>query len=202
MTKINIDSVESHFDDYVKSYNQCMMNLDKNALKIVKALMRKTIDDGNWIYFCGNGGSAEISNHMECDHLKGISSGTTFKPKINSLSNGIGLITAIANDISYEDIFSFRIDKLCQKDDLLVAISSSGKSQNIINAIKTANEIGMNTISLTGFSGGEARTSADLNLHLDSDNYGVIEDGHQSILHILAQALRVDGLESPNTTIL
>ena len=94
------------------------------------------------------------------------------------------------NDIGSEQMFSFQLESLGSEGDVLVAISSSGSSPNIINAVKTAKSLGMRTLSMTGFSGGETAKLADVSLHVDAQNYGVIEDAHQSLMHILAQYMR------------
>lgn len=87
-------------------------------------------------------------------------------------------------------MFSFQLESLGSEGDVLVAISSSGSSPNIINAVKTAKSLGMRTLAMTGFSGGETAQLADVSLHVDAQNYGVIEDTHQSLMHILAQYMR------------
>ena len=95
------------------------------------------------IFVCGNGGSASISNHFICDHLKGTSSNTNLLPKIFSLSSNLEIITAIANDIKYDEIFSFQLSRLARQGDCLITISSSGNSENIIKAIKWAKKINL-----------------------------------------------------------
>ena len=150
--------------------------------KIISKILKK-----NTVFCIGNGGSASISNHFVCDLVKGFN----YKKKFSmiSLSSNIEMITAISNDISYEDIFSFQISKYAKKGDLLFAISSSGKSKNIINAIKEAKKKSIKTISLTGFDGGVAMKLSDYNINIDSKNYGVIEDMHSFIMHAICQHL-------------
>ena len=117
--------------------------------------------------------------------------GYNYEKKFNliSLSNNIEIITAISNDNSYEEIFSFQLSKYGVKNDLLIAISSSGNSKNIIKAMKIAKKIGIKTISLTGFNGGQAKKLADININVSSKNYGVIEDTHSFIMHSVTQIL-------------
>jgi D-sedoheptulose 7-phosphate isomerase len=194
----NSQNISEHLHSYVDAYYEALRNIDLQTLDQVKSLLLNQINNKKWIFFIGNGGSAEIANHMECDHLKGISSNTIYKPKVNSLSNKIGLITAIANDIDYAEVFRFQIEKIAEPGDLLFAISSSGNSKNIINAIEVAKSLELVTVSLTGFDGGEAKKIADYNLHINSNNYGVVEDAHQSLLHILAQSIRLDGINDVN----
>jgi phosphoheptose isomerase len=150
----------------------------------------KAYSDGRMVYSCGNGGSAAIANHLVCDHCKLVRTDTDLTPKIVSLSTTVEIITAIGNDISYDEIFAYQLDALAESDDVLVTISSSGDSENILRAIQVAKEKGMTVISMTGFSGGRSAKVADVNLHVAADNYGVIEDVHQSLMHLLAQYVR------------
>jgi len=142
------------------------------------------------IFSCGNGGSAAIANHLACDCLKGARTETTIKPRVSSLSATVELITAIANDIGYDDIFSYQLSSLAKPGDLLITISSSGESRNIVNAITWAKANGLRTIAMTGFKGGASAGAADINLHVGAHNYGIVEDIHQSMMHVLAQYVR------------
>lgn len=127
--------------------------------------------------------------------MKGVRTGGLLKPRVNSLSATVELITAIANDIGVGDVFSFQLSSMAKEGDVLIAISSSGSSPNIVKAIRQARALKMATIAMTGFSGGEAAQLADISLHVQADNYGLVEDVHQSLMHILAQYLRHAHLE-------
>ncbi len=143
--------------------------------------------------------SAAIANHLSCDCLKGIRSATALRPRVVSLSATVELITAIANDFSYDEVFSFQLSSLAVPGDLLIAISSSGNSPNIIAALNWAKDNGLRTLAMTGFDGGAAAGIADVSLHVRADNYGVIEDVHQSLMHLLAQYVRHKNLIDPAT---
>jgi D-sedoheptulose 7-phosphate isomerase len=175
---------------YFEAHGSALLSVDNSQISRAAALIEATVLNGKRIFSCGNGGSAAIANHLACDCLKGIRTNTTIAPIVYSLSSSIELITAISNDISYEDIFSYQIESLLEKDDLLIVISSSGESKNIIKAIEISRTIGVFTIGLTGFDGGYVAKNVDISLNVDSDNYGIVEDIHQSIMHILAQFLR------------
>jgi len=168
-----------------------------DAIAAAGDLLLSTIDAGKRIYSCGNGGSAAIANHLVCDCLKGIRTNTAIKPKVYSLSTTVETITAIVNDIGSEEMFSFQLSSLGEGGDLLIAISSSGASPNIIKALQLARTMGMKTIAMTGFAGGEAVKIADVSLHVDCENYGIVEDLHQSLMHILAQYCRNSRFDDP-----
>ena len=142
------------------------------------------------IYACGNGGSAAISGHMLCDFLKGIQTDTALRPRVVCLSSQLELITAIANDVGYGEVFAYQLKTMAEPGDVLISISSSGNSENIVRAIDWARQNGMGTIAMTGFSGGRSSKLADITLHVAAENYGIVEDVHQSMMHILAQYLR------------
>jgi phosphoheptose isomerase len=143
----------------------------------------------NNIYTIGNGASASIAQHWACDYTKGCKKGG-LRPRVISLAANIPLMTAVANDISYDDVYSFQLDALGQEGDVLVAISSSGNSPNVVKAIETAKSLKMKTIALTGFDGGKARELADISLHVDINEYEAAEDVHQAIMHMIAKYMR------------
>ena len=104
--------------------------------------------------------------------------------------------TAIANDISYDDVFVYQVRTLAGAGDVLITISSSGDSENVVRACKWAKENECTVIAMTGFTGGRSAELADVNLHVDGDNYGIVEDIHQSLMHVLAQYLRLERMDA------
>lgn len=165
-------------------------SLDPEKLGQAADILAEAYGSGGTVFACGNGGSAAISNHLVCDHCKLVQTDTDLNPRVVSLSAAIEMITAIANDISYDEVFVYQLRSLAKPGDVLITISSSGDSENIVRAALWAKDQGIPVISMTGFSGGRSAEIADVNLHVTADNYGVIEDVHQSLMHILAQHLR------------
>ncbi len=165
-------------------------SLDIAVLDRAAAMLDAVITGGQTIYACGNGGSAAIANHLLCDFLKGIQTDTKLRPRVVSLASHLELITAIANDISYAEVFAFQLRTLAVPGDVLMTISASGNSENIVRAVAWAREHGVHTIALTGFAGGRSAALAEINLHVEAENYGVVEDIHQSLMHLLSQYLR------------
>lgn len=177
-------------DDYFDTYHRASTSLDRAEIHRASSLFRDVVERGGTIFVCGNGGSAAISNHLTCDCLKGVRNGTNIKPNVYSLASTVELITAIANDFSYDHVFSFQLESHARPGDLLIVISSSGGSQNIVQALRCAKEMGVHTIAMTGFDGGPTNELADVKLWVKAHNYGVVEDIHQSLMHILAQHVR------------
>jgi D-sedoheptulose 7-phosphate isomerase len=181
---------EAYFRAYGDNIAQAWRTIDETAIKRGANLLRECLARDGIIYACGNGGSAAIANHLLCDFQKGIQTGTTTKPRVVSLSSHLELITAIANDISYDDIFVYQLKTMARPGDLLMTISSSGDSENIVRAAQWAKQNNTPTISLVGFSGGRSAKTADVVIHVAAENYGVVEDVHQSVMHLFAQFLR------------
>jgi len=184
------ESVEQYLGDYFESCAVASRSVSGAAITRAAEVLTAAYQDGRIVYACGNGGSAAISNHLLCDHAKGIRSDTGLMPRVVSLANNVELMTAIANDIAYQEVYLHQLQNLARPQDVLVAISSSGDSENIVRAVAWAKKNDVRTIVMTGFSGGRAGDLAEVHLHVSSENYGVIEDVHQSLMHILAQFIR------------
>ena len=179
-----------YVDAYFSQVSEAAASVDRAKVEEAATILTKAFTAGSMVYSCGNGGSAAIANHLVCDHCKLVQTDTDHTPRIVSLSTTVEMITAIGNDISYDEIFSYQLGSLAVPNDVLITISSSGDSENIVRAAQLAKKIGMPVISMTGFSGGRSAEIADVNLHVTADNYGVIEDVHQSLMHLLAQYVR------------
>jgi len=193
------ENVAGYANAYFQRLAAAAASVDAAKIDAAARLIEERSMKGSMVYSCGNGGSAAIANHLVCDCMKGVRTGSTLRPRVHSLSATIETITAIGNDIGYEEIFAFQLESLGKQDDVLIAISSSGDSPNIVNALVKAREIGITTVAMTGFSGGRASSLADISLHVDAANYGIVEDIHQSLMHILAQYLRHNHLKEQST---
>lgn len=180
----------SYVDDYADEIARAWKTIDPGSLNHAATILAQAYARDALMFSCGNGGSASIANHMQCDHVKGISTKTDLTPRVLSLSTNVELLTAIANDLGYENVFVHQLQSQSRPGDVLVAVSSSGRSPNIVRALRWARENGLRTIAITGFRGGEARTAAEVSVHVDCANYGVVEDVHQAIMHALAQYIR------------
>ncbi|HTW05921.1 MAG TPA: SIS domain-containing protein [Acidimicrobiales bacterium] len=184
----------AYFEEVARAWH----SIDLAQLERAAAILTRAYTTGSQVFSCGNGGSAAIANHFLCDHLKAVRTGTGLSPKVTSLSTNIELMSAISNDLGYEEVFRYQLEAQSRPGDVLVAISSSGRSDNIVRTVAWAKRNGRHTISLTGFDGGKTRTTADVAIHVDCANYGVIEDVHQAVMHTLAQYVRQAHL-SPGT---
>jgi histidinol-phosphate phosphatase family protein len=176
--------------DYATELADAIGSIDLGRIAAAADTLNDAYQRDAAVFACGNGGSASIANHLQCDHVKGVRNGTDLTTRVFSLSTNVELLSAIANDLSYDMVFEYQLQSLARAGDVLLAVSSSGRSPNIVRAVRWANAHGMRTIALTGFSGGAARELAEISVHVDSDNYGIIEDTHQACMHLLAQYVR------------
>jgi phosphoheptose isomerase len=175
---------------YFAEWARAAQTIDPQQLELAAATLLDAYTAGATVFTCGNGGSAAVSDHLQCDHLKGIRTGTDLLPSVTSLTSNVDLITAIANDIGYEEVFAYQLESHAHPADVLLAISSSGASANIVRALAWARAHDLRTVAFTGFDGGEARRVADISVHVDSANYGIVEDLHQTAMHAIAQFIR------------
>ncbi len=183
-------SLKHYFDDYFEDFRQSKEKLNSDNLKNIIKILSSNYNKRKKIFVCGNGGSAAIANHFECDHKKILSETKKINPRIISLCSNNPLITAISNDISYNEVFKKQLEYLADQGDMLITISSSGNSENIIKAIKYAKSKKIKTLSFTGFNGGRAKKLTDYNIHIDSLNYGVVENLHHACMNIISQFIR------------
>ena len=191
------DAIARYCDDYLTRLARAGASIDRALLARAGAMLDAAFERGAWLFVCGNGGSAAIANHLLCDVAKGIQTDTDLLPRVMSLSANLELITAIANDIAFDDCFVYQLRTAARPGDMLMTISASGDSENIVRAVDWARMNDVETIALTGFDGGRSARLATVNLHVAGDNYGVIEDTHQSIMHILSQYLRQAKMPPP-----
>lgn len=180
----------AYFHEYGQEMARALASVDPAALEKAAAVLVDAYLSGASVFSCGNGGSASIANHLQCDHVKGVGTGTDLMPRVMSLCANVEILTAIANDLAYEEIFTRQLRSQARPGDVLVVISSSGRSANIVNALNWAREHDLRTIALTGFAGGGARSLAEVAIHVECANYGVVEDAHQAVMHALAQYIR------------
>jgi phosphoheptose isomerase len=179
------------FDEYFSSVNLAAAQISRDSLE--QAF--KAVDGCARLYIMGNGGSAANADHWVCDYMKGINEdvirGDILNVKAISLASNGPLVTALANDLGYNHVFAKQLQYYrCQYGDVVLAMSASGNSKNVVNGLLNASRLGATTVALTGFTGGEAAKIADISVHVPSSNYGVVEDVHMMILHAISQRIR------------
>lgn len=170
--------------DYKSKVLRALDTLDLKGIAQAIEILREARDQGRQIFVCGNGGSASTASHFVCDMMKGASQrGSRFR--ILALTDSLPTITAYSNDVSYESIFTEQLKNFAQKGDVVMALSGSGNSPNVVSALTYANSIGCQTIALTGRDGGKLGPLAKLQIHVADPHMGRIEDGHLIACHML-----------------
>ena len=188
-------SISKTASSYMAEMARVIAQIDNSAVERFAEIIFNAWRDNRHVYVFGNGGSAYTSSHFVTDLVKTASVEGKKRLHAISLLDNVGLTTALANDISYEESFRFPLASYAKTGDLAIGISCSGNSPNLLRACEWAKENGLTVIALTGFTGGKVKNLADLHINVPSENYGVIEDLHLSIAHIIAQGLkaRIDG---------
>ncbi len=179
--------MQGFLNTYIRNLQNLLSKVDVSLIEQVIYAIEKTIENKAQIYVLGNGGSSATASHMVNDLGVGLSRRKIRDFNISSLADNTPVITAIANDIGYENIFLAQLENKLAKDDVVIAISCSGNSTNIIKAVKYAKSVGSTIIGLTGFKGGELRELSDINFHIQTEGgqYGLVEDMHMILDHII-----------------
>lgn len=172
-------------DQYIQMEKAVLDSLDSGAINEVMNVLEQARLLGKRIFICGNGGSASTSSHLECDFNKGISYDQDIKYDIECLSDNVPMMMAIANDIGYDDIFVVPLRNKLKKGDIVIGISGSGNSTNVVKAFEYANGLGADTIALTGYNGGRLKEIAKYGIHVAVDNMQIVEDVHLVLNHMM-----------------
>ena len=174
--------------DYIEKLQKTLAGLDAGAIEKAAALLKEARDQGRMVFVIGNGGSAAVAAHLAVDLVKGASYGRPAKFKVMCLSDNVPTVMAYVNDVGGEAVFVEQLKNFARADDVVIAISGSGDSPNVLAAIEYAKGAGCKTIGMTRAGGGALGRLVGLNLAVPSDHMGRLEDGFMVLAHILAYA--------------
>lgn len=180
-----LNELQAYRDREIEVYRR----LDLESVNIVMGVLEKARLSGKNIFTCGNGGSAATASHYAGDFNKGVNEHQDIKYNFECLSDNVPVMMAVANDISYEEVFRFPLRNKMKKGDILIGISGSGNSKNVVNAMKYAKEIGGITIAIVGYGGGRMKEIADYNIHVDINDMQISEDIHMILDHMMMWVL-------------
>lgn len=190
-TKTSITTASSvAAKDYLLAAQDVLARVDHAIVDRMVGVIWRGYEQGRTLFVFGNGGSAALASHFACDIGKGTIAGKRKRLKTVALTDNVALITAWANDKAYDTIFAEQLEGLAEKGDIVLAISGSGNSPNVIRGLEAARRIGAETLVLTGFEGGRAKALADLCLVVPSDSMQLIEDAHLCATHAIFLAIR------------
>lgn len=174
---------------FIESYKTSLLKAIETVdlAKVEQAIgwFREARDAGRHIFVCGNGGSAATASHFVTDMLKGASYNRPARFRILALTDSISTITAYSNDVCYDCVFTEQLKNFAAAGDLVMAISGSGNSPNVLQAVEYANSIGGRTLALTGRDGGKLGKAAQLNIQVSEPHMGRIEDVHVIVCHMI-----------------
>jgi D-sedoheptulose 7-phosphate isomerase len=173
-------------EQYKTQLLEAIDTIDLEKVKRAIEILGRARDEGRRIFVCGNGGSASTASHFATDLVKGASFGRTRRFRIMALTDSLPTITAYSNDVAYDCIFEEQLRNFAEAGDVLIAISGSGNSPNVLHAVEYANSIGCSTIAMSGRDGGRLGVLAQLNLQVSHAHMGRIEDAHVVMMHMIA----------------
>ncbi len=179
--KANLKEYLDREIEVIRSLDLDSVNAVMNVLEDAKARHKTT-------YVCGNGGSAATASHFVCDFNKGLNDEAS-QFKFQCLSDNVPIMMAISNDIGYDEVFRYQIKGRIEAGDILLGISGSGNSINVINAMEHAKKVGASTIALVGYDGGKMKQIADYCIHVNIDNMQISEDIHMILDHLMMSVI-------------
>lgn len=184
-------------EEYFQRLSELIPRLPYPAMDGIARTILQAFDEERTIFVFGNGGSAAAASHMMCDMNKGtVTSARSKRLKVMALTDNVPLLTAWANDSSYDHVFSEQLKNFVGRRDVAFAISASGNSPNVLRALRTAREHGAIAVGVTGYQGGKMKPLCDICAVVPSSNMQMIEDMHHAILHamctVVGKRLRAD----------
>jgi D-sedoheptulose 7-phosphate isomerase len=176
---------ETFAGEYKSKLLHTLETLDLKTVAQAIEILREAREQNRQIFVCGNGGSASTASHFVCDMVKGASFQRQKRFRIMALADCTPTLTAYSNDVGYDCVFTEQLKNFAQQGDVVIALSGSGNSPNVVNALEYANSISCQTIALTGRDGGQLGSRATLQIHVAEPHMGRIEDGHLIVCHML-----------------
>ena len=175
----------SEINTYLEHEINTLKALDVNEINAALNLLLETFENGNTVFVFGNGGSSATASHFQNDFNKGVSEHTEKKFNFQCLNDNVATVMAVANDIGFEEVFRFQLIGHMRLGDVALAISGSGNSKNVLNAVEYAKSQGAKVIGLTGFGGGKLKELSDVSLHVPVNSMQITEDIHMVFDHLM-----------------
>lgn len=175
--------------DYLEMEKRVLSELDLDAVNELMNIMEQARLGGKRIFICGNGGSASTASHFVCDFSKGVSLNQEIKYDFECLSDNTPLFSAIANDIGYDEVFEIPLRAKLHEGDVVIGISGSGNSENVVRALRYANERGGVSVAIVGYDGGRMLQIARHAIHVKINNMQIVEDVHMILDHMMMYVL-------------
>ena len=192
--------IRNYLEDYCTGLSKALEKVPQDRFEEFVQLLESAYHDGRQVFFMGNGGSGSTASHIACDLNKGVSYGREQRFRVISLNDNAATLTAYANDVSYEDVFIEPLKNFLRPGDLVVGISGSGNSPNVLKAIGYANAHGAHTVGLCGFDGGKLAGMVHTPVLAPVHDMQKAEDVHMILLHVVMQVLHTRLKQTVGTT--
>lgn len=180
----------SHITDYLITLQGVLSELSIDQIEQALDVFEQAYRDDRTIFICGNGGSASTASHWVCDFSKGTVSSNDRRLRMMCLGDNLPMLTAFANDVNYESVFAEPVKTYVRPKDVVILLTASGNSPNVLAAARAAREIGAVTIGLIGFGGGKLASLVDYQITVNCREYGPVEDLHLILDHIISLYMR------------
>ena len=178
--------------NYRNSTIETIRNIDDHSIAKVVQILLHARNNGTMIFVFGNGGSGATASHFVGDLLKSLSYGFEKRFRAMCLNDNIPTLSAYSNDVSYDDVFLEQLKNFAQEKDVVLGLSGSGNSQNVVKALEYANRIGAVTVAMSGFDGGKIKQLAQINLHAKINDMDIVENVHLFVLHYIKRILTLE----------
>jgi D-sedoheptulose 7-phosphate isomerase len=176
-------------NDYISQLKDTLDSLNRNEIVELANVLENARFNGNRVFIFGNGGSGSTASHFACDINKGVSLGLEKRHRIIALTDNIPTILAYSNDISYDEVFVEQLKNFIEPGDIVIGISGSGNSKNVIKAIEYANEKKNITVGITGYGGGKLKEIASISVNANKNDMQISEDVHMILVHLMMKML-------------
>ena len=186
--------------EYISTLQLTMDHLPRQLIADVINLLQQARRKGSQVFILGNGGSASTASHFACDLAKNTRQEGLPHFRVIGLTDNMAMFSALANDDGYENVFSEQLDSLVRPGDIIIAISASGNSKNVIKAVEAAHKYKATVVGFTGFDGGRLRQLADINIHVNSNIIEHVEDIHLMLEHLIVKTIKEQLQSSVNVT--
>ena len=180
-----MNNYQEQIREYIAHEIDTLKAMDVEAINEALNMLRETQENGNTVFVFGNGGSSATASHYQNDFNKGVSEHTEKKFNFLCLNDNVATVMAVANDIGFEEVFRFQLIGHIKPGDICLAISGSGNSKNVINAVEYAKSQGNKIIGLTGYNGGKLKELSDISLHVPINSMQITEDIHMVLDHLM-----------------
>ncbi|MBS4205196.1 SIS domain-containing protein [Lederbergia citrea] len=181
---------QSYFTEYRSEFIKALQTLDFTVIEQIFESIKSTRENNQQIFVIGNGGSAASASHWACDFGKGVNVEGVERFRILSLTDNLPFISALGNDMSYGDIFVEQLKNYLKPGDVVIGLSVSGNSENVVRAFQYAKKTGAKVISLVGEKEGRMKELSDISLVIPSSDYGIVEDVHMYVNHVISQYIK------------